>query len=488
MNHSVNKIFFIFLFYLSIIPLNAQNDAHYWTHQYGAKGLLLNGAVIASTEDETAIFYNPGALGNGEEFGVSLTFFMPSYSVLTTRDYLGAGSEVKDSGFGFAPGFGAIGFKPFRDDKLRAAITSFTRFRSNVRLRSREVGIVENQPDLLFLGDLEFQRNMSERWFGFALAYRFSDHFSLGVSQFLTFHSESTDLSVRKEIVNRDNPFDLLLGWRSNFRYAFSTSGGMLTKIGFSAGQDDVKIGLTVTTPTYYNHGSGASYDSDDQRIFADGTSTLVSNLTDADLQAYKTPWSIGMGVDIQSGDARISFSAEYFQRIKLYTIIDDVDDPFDGLANGGNEQMTSVRTENRSVLNFAIGLQRKYSEKSTLILGFRTDRNQRLVDQDLQTLSFLSTSPSIFHISCGGFFTFDKNQFSLGLDYAFGQKKTDGRLVDLSDITPDNLFSFSDDGSVTSRYQSVTLILTYDFILKSYKNLRERRKLKKKEKESIGN
>ena len=55
-------------------------------------------------------------LGNGEEFGVSLTFFTPTYSVLATRNYLGAGSEVKDKGFGFAPGFGAVGFKPFRDD------------------------------------------------------------------------------------------------------------------------------------------------------------------------------------------------------------------------------------------------------------------------------------------------------------------------------------------------------------------------------------
>ena len=466
----------IFAFLFSCI--NAQNDAHYWTHQYGAKGLLLNGAVIASTEDETAVFYNPGAMGNGEEFGVSLSFFTPTYSVLTTKDYLGARSEVKDRGFGFAPGYGAIGFKPFKSDKLRAAITSFTRFRSNVRLRSREVGVVENQADLLFLGDLEFQRNMSERWFGYGMAYRFSDHFSFGVSQFVTFHSESTDLSIRKEIVDRDNPFELALGWRSNFRYSFSTKGGMLTKVGFSAGQDDLKIGMVVTTPTYYNYRSSASYDSDDQKIFGPGNIELVSNLTGAELQNYKTPWSVGMGLDLKLDNARISFSAEYFQKIPLYTVISDVDDPFDGLANGGHEQSTLVRTENRSVLNLAIGLQRKYSEKSTLILGFRTDRNQRLVDQDLQTLSFLSTSPSIFHLSCGGFFTFSSNQFSIGVDYAFGRKKTDGRLVDLSDITPDNLFSFSDNGSVSSRYQSIVFICTYDFILKSWKNRRAKKKL----------
>ena len=52
--------------FLAVLPFaSTQNDDHYWTHQYGAKGLLLNGAVIAATEDDTAVFYNPGALGNG---------------------------------------------------------------------------------------------------------------------------------------------------------------------------------------------------------------------------------------------------------------------------------------------------------------------------------------------------------------------------------------------------------------------------------------
>ncbi|MEZ4952419.1 MAG: hypothetical protein R2825_02430 [Saprospiraceae bacterium] len=70
---------------------------------------------------------------------------------------------------------------------------------------------------------------------------------------------------------------------------------------------------------------------------------------------------------------------------------------------------------------------QRKYSEKSTLILGFRTDRNQRLVDQDLQTLSFLSTSPSIFHLSCGGFFTFNKTSFPSDWIMPMGKKRRMG-------------------------------------------------------------
>ena len=75
MNYSLRLLL---LLLISHCTLSAQTDAHYWTNQYGAKGLLLNGAVIASTEDETAIFYNPGAMGSGEEFGLSLSFLTPN--------------------------------------------------------------------------------------------------------------------------------------------------------------------------------------------------------------------------------------------------------------------------------------------------------------------------------------------------------------------------------------------------------------------------
>ena len=112
----------------------AQIDAHYWTHQYGAKGLLLNGAVIASTEDETAIFYNPGAMGRGEKFGLSLSFLTPSYSQLTTANFLGNGTTVTDRDIGFSPGFAAVGFPLFDDHRFRGGATTFTRFRSNLNL------------------------------------------------------------------------------------------------------------------------------------------------------------------------------------------------------------------------------------------------------------------------------------------------------------------------------------------------------------------
>ena len=455
--------------------LTCQEDAHYWTHQYGSKGLLLNGAVIASTEDETAVFYNPGAMGNGEDFGVSLSFFTPSYSILKTSNYLGTGTSVRDTRFGFTPGFAAVGYRFGRNNKLRAAFTSFTRFKSGLGYRDREVGTVRNDPDLIFIGNLDFSRRVSQRWVGYGMAYRFSDQFSIGATQFAVFHSENASLSVQKEIVHQSNPFSVLLGWRRLFKYSYGIKGGLLTKIGISATLDNVKIGLVVTTPTYHHFFGSASYEYDDLKTYGQDSTILLSNLSSATLQDYQTPWSIGFGLDFSINRSRVSISTEYFQKTPTYTVIDETDDPFNQLIADANAPPVVVRAGNKQVLNLAVGCQTKFNDKTTLIWGFRTDFNQRILDRDQPTLSFLSTTPNIFHVSCGGLFTVWNNQFSLGLDYAFGRKQTNTRLVDLAEISESNIFEFSQSGNVTSSYQSFLLILTYDFIVKSWKERRKR-------------
>ena len=455
----------------------AQNDANYWSHQYGAKGLLLNGAVIASTEDETAVYYNPGAMGNGEDFGVSLSFFTPSYSILKTENYLGEGNNFRKRDFGFTPGFAAVGVRLSKNSNFRAAFTSFTRFRSGLGSRSRETGLVKNQEGLIFIGNLDFRRSVSERWFGYGMAYRFSDNFSLGVTQFGTTRSENASLSLQKEIVPTNDPNTLLLAWRSKVKYSVGYKGGLLTKIGLSGTAGKVKIGLVVTTPTYHYFLESASYDLDDLKVLETGEVVLFSNLTGAKLQQFNTPWAFGLGLDFAIKRTRVSFATEYFTKVPPYVIIDNEDDPFNGAAEGEYLDKFLVRTGEKAVLNVAIGLQTQYNERLTLIYGFRTDFNHRRLDPNFETFGFLSTSPDIFHLSCGGFFTAWNNQFSLGLDYALGLKETNVRVADLGNITAENLFELSGSGPVNTRYQAWTVVFTYDFIVKSWKDRRRRLK-----------
>ena len=448
--------------------LTAQTDAHYWTNQYGAKGLLLNGAVIASTEDETAIFYNPGAMGTGEEFGLSLSFLTPTYSVLETRNFLGNVTKIRDVDFGFTSGFAAVGFRLFNNDRFRGGATTFTRFKSNLSFRGREIGRVPDEEALIFIGNLDFQRRLSERWLGFGMSYKLGANISVGLSQFVVFHSESTDVEVRKEIVNQAMPETLLFGWRSQLKYNFTASGGMVSKLGLSWQPPKFKLGVTVTTPTYNHIIQSGGFEFDDLRQPNPDTTLLTSNLSGADLKNYKTPWSFGLGLDFKlNPGTRISFSTEYFQKIDKYALLQDADDPFDGFSVGDFTQEVSIQTGNKRVVNVALGIQRRLDEESTLILGFRTDFNQREPVEGFSDFAFLAATPDIFHFSAGGLFTVWDNQMSIGLDYGVGQRRGEQQLVDFSNISPADIFSLSPSENGSSLYQSVILVLTYDFIFK---------------------
>jgi len=446
--------------------LIAQTDAHYWTHQFGAKGLLLNGAVIASTEDETAVFYNPGAMTSEDDFNLSLSFLTPSYSILKTQNYLGSGNTITDRNLGFAPGLGSLGFNPGGSDVVRMAITSFTRFKSNIRFRDRVVEGIKSNPDELFIGNLDFERRLSERWFGVGASFKLSNILSVGVSQFMTFHSESTKLISQKELVNKTSPNILNLGWRNKLKYSFNAKGGMITKLGLLLKIEDIKVGLTITSPTYNYFLSKASYEYDDLKTYGTDSTVLVSNLSSTNLEGYKTPLSIGFGMDFPFRKSHISFSVEYFKDIDKYTVIDDRDDPFDGLATsiGIKEAPVLVVTGNKGVLNVAIGAQTELGKKISLIWGFRTDFNQREILQNSSAAQFLSTTPNVYHFSIGNSLKIWNSTFSYGLDYAFGRKKNDTQLVDFSNVTDENLFDFAGNGSVVSNYKSLNFILAYDF------------------------
>ena len=56
-------------------PAVAQ-DSQWWTNQYGNRARLLGGAVIGSSRDLSAVYYNPGGLAVVDEPDALLTGYV----------------------------------------------------------------------------------------------------------------------------------------------------------------------------------------------------------------------------------------------------------------------------------------------------------------------------------------------------------------------------------------------------------------------------
>lgn len=445
------------------LTIYGQVNSHYWSHQYGSRGLLLNGSVIASVNDETAIFYNPGSMAMTDDFGLSLSLVTPTFSLLRTTDFLGEGTSFTDKGLGLAPGLVAAMFKPFGTEKVTLGITTFKRFKSEVNVEDRIVNILPDNPNQIFLGDVDFNRKLNETWIGIGLSFRIHEALAIGFTQFFTWRGESVALNFRKEILDKDNSANLIASWRSNFEYGYSANGGSLTKFGICWQPGGVKFGATFTTHTYGLILEGADYAFEDQKVFTDNTSTASSNDRSVDLNDYQTPWSAGFGLEIPVGGSKLSLSAEYFTEVEKYNLIDDIDDPLDGLSTDSEATTTRIGQANKRVLNVGIGIERTWKEKYTWFYGFRTDFSPQSLFELSEGVSFLASTPNIYHISTGGAYAYRKSQFSIGLDYGFGYKKGGKQLTDIAEVNVENIFQFSGKDDVKTFVHQFSLYITYD-------------------------
>lgn len=454
----------IIIFVGSALPnLEAQVNSHYWSHQYGSRGLLLNGSVIASVNDETAIFYNPGSMGLTEEFGISLSLITPTFSLSRTTNFLGEGTNFKDQRLDLAPGLVAAMFQPFGTKHITMGITTFKRFKSEVNAEDRVVRSLSDSDDRIFLGDVDFSRRLNENWVGLGISFRLHSRLAIGATQFVTFRNERVSLNFKKEILDKVNPDNLIAGWRSQFEYGYSANGGALTKFGICWQPWQIKFGVTATTRTYGLAKRGADYAFDDQKIAYLGTNTSASNDRSVDLDDYQTPWSVGGGVEIPIGGSSLSISAEYFSEVEKYNLIEDIDDPLDGLGQVVELTSVTIGQANRSVLNVGIGIERHWKQKYTWFYGFRTDFSPQSLFDLGEGITFLASTPDIYHISTGGAYSYRKSQFSLGLDYGFGFRTGGKQLTDISNITEENIFEFSGEDSVNTYIHQLSIYVTYD-------------------------
>ena len=78
-------------------------DTHYWTNQFGTESVLMGGAVVGGTKDNSAIFYNPGSLGFIDTGSISLNATTYQVENIKIKNALGEKKDFVNNQFGSMP-------------------------------------------------------------------------------------------------------------------------------------------------------------------------------------------------------------------------------------------------------------------------------------------------------------------------------------------------------------------------------------------------
>ncbi len=401
---------------LSLLPGSATaQDSHWWTNQYGNRARLLGGAVIGSSSDLSAIYYNPGALALVERPEALLTGYVFELDNLALKDIFRPGSEISSTRFAAVAGLVAGEIRLGFLGESRLAYSFITRhifeyrLGSSVELTGDEIDV----PELSTVsGSLRVDSRLSEYWGGLTWSVPLSDRVGLGVTLFGASRNQrarsDTDLAVVAE--------DLSAGVAVRTRDYSYGHWRLLAKIGLRANLSETwTAGLTLTTPSLRLFGSGEV--GVNLSTVAGPVQEVAVSFEDGIASKYRNPVSVGAGAAYSGDDWGFHAAIEWFDGLDI-VILDA--EPFDGQTSG---EVFDPNVDHRMkpVLNAGIGVAKTFSEKLSGYGSFHTDFS----GADREDPSVTTTALwDLYSLGAGAIFAVGRSEFTAGLNYAFGSEQ----------------------------------------------------------------
>ena len=437
----------------SLATSAAAQDAHYWTEQFGNRARLLGGAVVGSTRDLSATYYNPGGLAlvpTAEILLAGNVFTYTLYEATSPND-----DKLSASSLRLSPSLFAGEFPRQVAGNHRIAYSFLNRQAASFQLQSRgsASGDSFGFPNLELIADnLQVQQSLSENWFGITWSYKAAERVGMGITTYFTSRNQSVQFLKLTQALGDNGRAGAAIQNRQ-FNY---NNYGLLWKIGFATQSEGWDLGITLTTPRVSFAGTGATgFDATavGQDIDENGNAIAeVATNTQGDLSAdFQSPFSIAMGAAFSLGTARLHLTGEWFAPVDEFIVL--ASEPFVGQSSGELID-TAVTRKLTDVFNIAIGLDNRFSEKLTVYGSFRTDRS----GFDARTDASAPIGDwDLYHIAGGTTFRFGRSEVTAGAIVSYGDS-TSGRVFEPVDI------ALTGDNEVKVDYFRLSFLIGFNF------------------------
>ena len=328
-----------FLLFLTILLLNSilvsGQDDHYWTQQFGATSTAMGGAVVGGVRDNTAVFYNPGALGFIENSNLSVDANLYKLDKIVILDGGGKDVKLKSSQFSIYPQIVSGLVNLVKSKRFNFGYAVLTRNYSNILMNTRftERDLASNpDPGSEFVGAFDYTNQLNEQWFGACFSYKVNQKHSIGLSVFGNYRGQNYSLTnFYRQITYQDS-----VAWFStynvdeNLKYKTFM---MTAKVGWAFETGRWRLGLTLTAPSILLYGKGdiqreVSLYSASEKPGDTAVSFIILDRKTSVKTVYHHPFSLAAGVEYHAPKTSLAISAEYFTAINSYYMIHVESDP----------------------------------------------------------------------------------------------------------------------------------------------------------------
>jgi hypothetical protein len=408
-------------------------ENHYWSQQFGAIGSLTGGAMIAGVRDNSAAYYNPGALSFIDYPNLSVDANIYKLDQIYVVDGAGDGSNLNSAQMNIYPQILAGMLNYIKVPRLKFSYSILTRNFNNILLSTRYTQNAASGGEMTlnkFLGEFDYINQMNEQWFGLCASYRLSDKLGIGVTVFGTYRGQTTSITnnTRKVYVVDSTGFPAFSNQTESFKYmAF----GLLAKFGIAYETGHWRFGLSLTTPSIGIYGNGSvrreelSYSS--VVIQNNGNSIILAENSSCKAR-YHHPLAIGIGVEYNSRTTKISVSGEFYSKINSYYTMNPGSDAFVFFTNSSDsigmhtelEQFLYVGNAAKPLFNVGVGVNQAVGKQFSLLFGARTDFSSFTPATNSETLLPGTGSWDLYYLSAGASYHQTRQTITAGFTYSF--------------------------------------------------------------------
>lgn len=500
MKNPVLFLMAVFIISTAFKPLSAQ-DQHYWNLMGGTRSSLMGGLVVGGVRDNSATFYNPGALGFFNIRGHTISATAYHLERVLLDNGAGVGLDIESNQLNIIPTMAAGAFDiPFINVGpiiYSLSTKAFSTIKASARTEfSRDIiptienalVVGNNQTLNIFEGEEIYSAQyfldvfIEEYWGGLSYAKKINDNLSLGVTGFGVYTSRTQNQSVSNFAYDKNT---LQSANTRILEYVDFWSVRFITKFGLALDYGKLKSGLTVTSPSINLLGTAninSEIGSSRLLVIEEQNSgrKIPIDIFASDRQErikikYKSPMSFAAGIEYEISDRlRFSAAAEWFMEQKRYTIINpEFNQYFVGIGEILNDEIYNsqvllrVEDASRSVINFGGAIEYDLFEDIQSYFSFRTDYKH---SKSFETngISLGLSDWNIYHFTTGATYSDKTSKLGIGAKFSFGRNDNVGQIINISNpqLQNNSFLLFGENGDSSGNYFNFGVILSYTIFL----------------------